>query len=148
MATTMRRPSAEARQPQPGVEGENLKRDVSRWGLPWASEGSVIGTGWLFGVLLALTIAGPAALIGWVIGSILVIVIGLVNAELGGMFPVSGGGGLFPRYAFGSLAGASRWSTSATSSRFARTWSSPYCPQARTRNEAPSSHLMPRKAGR
>jgi amino acid transporter len=58
-------------------------------------------------VLLALTIAGPAALVGWVIGSVIVIVIGLVYAELGGMFPVSGGGGLFPQYAFGSLAGAS-----------------------------------------
>lgn len=73
----------------------------------WASEGSVIGTGWLFAVLLTLTIAGPATLIGWVIGSAIVIVIGLVYAELGGMFPVSGGGGLFPQYAFGGLAGAS-----------------------------------------
>ena len=87
--------------------GENLRREVGRFGLLWASVGSVIGSGWLFGVLLALTIAGPAALIGWVIGTVIVIMIGLVYAELGGMFPISGGGGLFPQYAFGSLAGAS-----------------------------------------
>ena len=43
----------------------------------------------------------------WVIASVIVIVIALVYAELGGMFPVSGGGGLFPQYAFGNLAGAS-----------------------------------------
>jgi amino acid transporter len=93
--------------PPLGGGGDNLKRDVSRMGLLWASEGSVIGTGWLFGVLIALTIAGPASLIGWVIGSAIIVVLGLVYAELGGMFPVSGGGGLFPQYAFGSLAGAS-----------------------------------------
>ena len=34
------------------------------------------------------------------------IVLALVHAELGGLFPVSGGTSRFPHYAFGSLAGA------------------------------------------
>lgn len=87
--------------------GDNLKREVSRLGMLWASEGSVIGAGWLFAALLAVTIAGPAALIAWAIGTLIIVLLGLVYAELGGMFPVSGGGGLFPQYAFGSLAGGS-----------------------------------------
>ena len=71
----------------------------------WASEGSLIGSGWLFGAFFALTYAGPSALIGWVIASFIVILLALVHAELGGMFPVSGGTSRFPHYAFGSLAG-------------------------------------------
>ncbi len=97
-------PLEQSRQPGPQ---DDLKRDVSRLGMLWASEGSVIGAGWLFGVLLSLTVAGPAALIAWMIATAVIVVLGLVYAELGGMLPVSGGGGLFPQYAFGSLAGAS-----------------------------------------
>lgn len=93
--------------PKPPRPGDNLKREVGRLGMLWASEGSVIGAGWLFAPLLAVTIAGPAALIAWAIGTLIIILLGLVYAELGGMFPVSGGGGLFPQYAFGSLAGGS-----------------------------------------
>ena len=35
------------------IGNEELKRDVSVWGLLWASEGSMIGSGWLFAALLA-----------------------------------------------------------------------------------------------
>jgi len=71
----------------------------------WASEGSIIGSGWLFASFYALTDAGPAALLGWIIASVIVIVLALVHAELGGLFPVTGGTSRFPHYAFGSLAG-------------------------------------------
>src|SRR5581483_3994959 len=63
-------------------------------------------SGWLFGALAAATIAGPSALIGWVAASFIVILLALVHAELGGLFPVSGGTSRFPHYAFGSFAGA------------------------------------------
>ncbi len=36
----------------------------------------------------------------------IVILLALVHAELGGLFPVSGGTSRFPHYAFGSFAGA------------------------------------------
>jgi amino acid transporter len=72
----------------------------------WASETSIIGSGWLFGALGAATIAGPSAIIGWVLGSVIILVLALVHAELGGLFPVSGGTSRFPHYAFGSFAGA------------------------------------------
>ena len=88
-------------------QDEGLKRDASFIGLLFTSEGSIIGSGWLFGALYVSTIGGPAAVIAWLIGSFAVILLALVHAELGGMFPVSGGTARFPHYAFGGLAGAS-----------------------------------------
>jgi amino acid transporter len=89
------------------TSGDGLTRDIGFFGLLLTSEGSIIGSGWLFGALVCATIGGPAAIIAWVIGSLAVIVLALVHAELGGMFPVSGGTTRFPYYAFGGLAGAS-----------------------------------------
>jgi amino acid transporter len=89
------------------LDADGLERGVGFLGLLWASEGSIIGSGWLFGALVAATYAGPSALIGWVIASLIVILLALVHAELGGLFPVSGGTSRFPHYAFGSFAGAS-----------------------------------------
>src|SRR5580698_8480540 len=88
------------------LDADGLDRGVGFVGLLWASEGSIIGSGWLFGALGASAIAGPSAIIAWVIASVIVIVLALVHAELGGLFPVSGGSSRFPHYAFGSFAGA------------------------------------------
>lgn len=105
MATAVqeeRRPTgAEAK-----LDAEGLDRGVGFLGLLWASEGSLIGSGWLFAALTAATIAGPSAIIGWLIASVIVIVLALVHAELSGLFPITGGTSRFPHYAFGSFAGA------------------------------------------
>ena len=85
---------------------EGLRRDVGFFGLLWISAGTTLGSGWLFGAFVAVTIAGPAALIGWVLGSVFMAPLALVYAELGAMFPESGGPGRFANHAFGSLAGA------------------------------------------
>ena len=95
-----------AAEQEANLDSEGLKREVGLLGLMWASEGSIIGSGWLFGALTAVTIAGPAALIVWGIASVIVMLLALVHAELGGMFPVTGGTSRFPHYAFGSFAGA------------------------------------------
>lgn len=84
-----------------------LKREIGFIGLLWASTGSIIGSGWLFGAKDALQIAGPAAIISWVIGGICILILALPHAELGGMYPVSGGTARFPHYAFGGAVGAS-----------------------------------------
>jgi amino acid transporter len=76
-------------------------------GAMWASETSIIGSGWLFGSLYAAQAIGPAAVWAWVAGGIAVIILALVHAELGGMFPVAGGTARFPHLAFGSGAGIS-----------------------------------------
>lgn len=92
--------------PPTTASSEGLRRDVSLLGLTWASEGSIIGSGWLFAALYATEIAGPAAILGWIIATIIIIPLALVHAELGGMFPVAGGTSRYPHYAFGSFAGA------------------------------------------
>src|ERR1700759_1831189 len=92
--------------PEAQLNAEGMERGVGFLGLLWASEGSIIGSGWLFGALTAAAIAGPSAIIAWFAASLIVIVLALVHAELGGLFPVSGGTSRFPHYAFGSLAGA------------------------------------------
>lgn len=93
-----------------GASEPRLRRDVGLVGLLFASVGSIIGSGWLFGALGASSVAGPAALISWVIGGGAVILLALIHAELGGMYPVAGGSARFPHYAFGSMIGfASGW---------------------------------------
>jgi amino acid transporter len=82
-----------------------LKRDVGRIAVLFTSVGSVIGSGWLLGALNATTIAGPAAIVSWVIGAFAVMLLALVLAELGGMSPIGGGNGRFPHFAFGGLVG-------------------------------------------
>ena len=94
----------------PSLGERKLRRKVGPIALMFASVGSIIGSGWLLGALSASKVAGPAALISWVIGAVVVAVLALVHAELGGAFPVAGGSARFPHYAFGSLAGlASGW---------------------------------------
>jgi amino acid transporter len=93
-------------QTRPEDIDEGLDRGVGFIGLLWSSETSIIGSGWLFGALTAALIAGPSAILGWVLGSVIILVLALVHAELGGLFPVSGGTSRFPHYAFGSFAGA------------------------------------------
>ena len=92
-----------AEKPHP-AHSSSLKREVGLIGLMWASVGSIIGSGWLFGAQEGLIAAGPAAMISWVVGGLMMMVLALIHAELGGMYPVSGGTARFPHYAFGGAA--------------------------------------------
>jgi amino acid transporter len=90
----------------------HLKRHVGVVGLLFASVGSIIGSGWLFGALNASVTAGPAAVISWAIGGVMILLIALVYAELGVMFPLSGGVVRYPHMSFGSFASyTSGWIT-------------------------------------
>src|ERR1700719_1476130 len=84
-----------------------LRREMGLIGATWASETSIIGSGWLFAGMNAAVLAGPAAIYGWLIGGGCAIVLALLHAELGGMYPVAGGTARFPHLAFGSVAGVS-----------------------------------------
>src|SRR5438045_5355623 len=89
------------------VRRAGLRREIGFIGLLWASGGSIIGSGWLFGAQGALSAAGPAAVISWCIGAFAIFLLALTHAELGGMYPVAGGTARFPHYAFGGAVGAS-----------------------------------------
>ena len=81
-----------------------LKKHFGTVGLLFTAVGSVIGSGWLFGALNAAQLAGPAAIVSWGIGAVMFVLIGMSYAELGTMFPHSGGVARFPHYSFGSFA--------------------------------------------
>ena len=82
-----------------------LKRSVGFYGLTFISLGSIIGSGWLLGALTAAQTAGPASLVSWVLAAVMLAVLALIHAELGGAYPVAGGTARFPTFAFGTLAG-------------------------------------------
>jgi len=82
-----------------------LKRELGLIGATWASETSIIGSGWLFAPLTAVLLIGGGAWLAWIIAAVVVIVLALSHAELGAMYPVSGGTARFPHFAFGSVAG-------------------------------------------
>lgn len=66
---------------------------------------SLIGSGWLFGSGSAAKIAGPAAIISWFLGAVIIISIALTYVELGSMFPESGGMSRYAQYSHGPLLG-------------------------------------------
>ncbi len=66
---------------------------------------SIIGSGWLFASMYAAQIAGPAALLSWLIGGAIVLSLALVYAELGGMLPVAGALARIPYFSHGALSG-------------------------------------------
>nr|WP_281063415.1 APC family permease [Lactobacillus colini] len=66
---------------------------------------SLIGSGWLFGAGSAARIAGPAAIISWILGAVIIITIALTYVELGAMFPESGGMSRYAQYSHGPLLG-------------------------------------------
>src|ERR1700733_15182515 len=82
-----------------------LRREIGLIGATWASETSIIGSGWLFGSLFAAQAVGGAAILDWIIAGVVVMILALVHAELGAMYPVAGGTARFPHFAFGGAAG-------------------------------------------
>jgi amino acid transporter len=82
-----------------------LKRDVGLLPLFMVSMGSVIGSGWLLGTLNASKVAGPAAILSWVVGAVVLIGIALIYAELGAAYPISGSTARFTWMHSGTLGG-------------------------------------------
>ena len=83
----------------------HLQRTVGFWGLMFVSLGSIIGSGWLLSALTASEVAGPAAILSWILAAVMLTVLALVYAELGATYPVAGGTGRFPYFSHGPLAG-------------------------------------------
>ncbi|MBS0431842.1 MAG: APC family permease [Proteobacteria bacterium] len=82
-----------------------IRRHVGAWALLFTGLGSIIGSGWLFGAWRAAQLAGPGAIWAWVIGAVVILFIAVTYAELGAMFPESGGMVRYGQYSHGSLVG-------------------------------------------
>lgn len=78
-----------------------LKRDISRTNVLIAAAGGMIGSGWLFSPFISAQMAGPNALISWIIAAIFMLFIALPLCELGAMFPISGGMTNYPSFTHG-----------------------------------------------
>ncbi|WP_037570419.1 APC family permease [Phaeacidiphilus oryzae] len=90
----------------PTRQDELLRRRLGFWSLLATGVGSVIGSGWLLASMYAAQAAGPAALLAWVIGGLVMLLVALVFAELGMVKPESGGLVRYPLYSNGRLAAA------------------------------------------
>lgn len=81
-----------------------LSRRISPANLFMLSMNGIIGSGWLFAPLYAAKIAGPAAIISWIIGGFAAILIAFTFAELSTMLPVAGGTAHIPLLSHGPFA--------------------------------------------
>jgi amino acid transporter len=82
-----------------------LHRQVGPMALMFTGLGSIIGSGWLFGAWRCAQLAGPGAVYAWLIGAIVVLFVAFTFAELGAMFPESGGAVRYGHYSHGALVG-------------------------------------------
>lgn len=82
-----------------------LRRALDRRHLLFLSIGEIIGAGWLFAPLYAVSYAGAAALISWILAGIIILLIAFANAEVASAIPKSGALVRYPHYIFGGFAG-------------------------------------------
>ncbi len=82
-----------------------FQKKMGTTGILFASISAMVGSGWLFSSLYAAQMAGPAAILSWIIAGIFVIIIALTFAEVGSLFPIAGGIANFSYFTHGKLAG-------------------------------------------
>ncbi len=82
---------------------KNLKRTIGLFSLIGLAVSLQVGSGWLLATLAAVSHAGPAAILAWVIGAVFFGIIGIAWMELGTMLPRSGGGVRYPRMTHGAF---------------------------------------------
>ncbi len=84
---------------------KRLKKELSFTQLLFLSMGGIIGSGWLFAALSGAAFAGPAVIVSWLVGGILVLMVAIVYAEVAGMIPRSGAIVRYPHLTHGSFSG-------------------------------------------
>ena len=87
--------------------GDEMKfqKKMSTSSIMFASISAMVGSGWLFSSLYAAQVAGPAAIIAWVLAGAIIILIALTFAEVGCLFPIAGGLANYPYFTHGKLSG-------------------------------------------
>jgi len=90
--------------PDEGADGK-LRRTMSLQQVLFLGVGGQIGSGWLFAMLYAAGAAGPAAIISWLIGGALIMLIALAWMEVGSALPRSGAIVRYPYLTHGGLTG-------------------------------------------
>ncbi|MEM8562445.1 MAG: APC family permease [Pseudomonadota bacterium] len=85
------------------MEQGGLKREIGPIGLTALGVSGIIGSGWLFAPMLAAQLAGPAAIIAWIIGAFCMLLLALTFAEISAMFPIPGGIAGVPQVTHGNI---------------------------------------------
>lgn len=80
-----------------------MQRSISGFALLFTSVSAILGSGWLFANYFTSILAGPAALVSWIIGGAAMIVIAFVFAELCTMLPITGSSTRIPHFTHGTL---------------------------------------------
>lgn len=79
------------------------KRSISSLSLLFTSTSAILGSGWLFAAYYTAQLAGPGALLAWLIGGIAVIAIAYTYAEISAMIPIVGSTSRIPLYTHGTI---------------------------------------------
>lgn len=87
------------------ADAGSIKRSIGLLQLTLIGITSIIGSGWLFGAFHSAKLAGPAAMLSWVIGAFALLLIALTISEVGALFSQSGGIARYLEYTHGSLTG-------------------------------------------
>lgn len=91
----------------------HLRREIGLIGLTFIGVGGILGSGWLFAPMLAAQATGPAAILAWVIGGAVMLLLALIFAEISSMLPVAGGIATVPLLSHGRtysmIVGWSAW---------------------------------------
>lgn len=80
-------------------------RTLSLFDLILIGCGATFGSGWLFAASPVATMAGPGAMIGWLCGGIIALLLGLIYSELAAALPLTGGVARYPYLSHGSFLG-------------------------------------------
>ena len=80
-----------------------MQRSIGLIGLTFVAISGMIGSGWLFGPLFAAQLAGPAAIVSWVLAGFGMLLIALTYAEISAMFPIAGGLARLPHFSHGNV---------------------------------------------
>lgn len=74
----------------------NIKKRIGLFSAIALGVSSIIGSGWLFAPYRSAMVAGPAAIISWIIGAIIIILLGLCFAEIATLYPRRGLSAIIP----------------------------------------------------
>lgn len=79
------------------------RRVIGTWTMLLCSVSSIIGSGWLFSSYYSSQIAGPAAIVSWLIAAVMTVIIAFTFAEISTLLAIPGGSSHFPHLTHGSL---------------------------------------------
>ena len=81
-----------------------LKKSINSLVLLSSAVAGIIGSGWLLGPMVCAKIAGPASVITWLIGGLMVLVIATCFVVLSSSLPIVGGTVRFFKFSYGEFA--------------------------------------------